>query len=198
MRIYLLSDQQEYTRIIIPWPIFHSPLTSDLRFFVQGRILNSISDSKLIFCMRKYLCYTNRNIQEPWPVFHGLLTSDLGQIFKVKIFVQGRILISVNGSMFIFHLRMHLYETSSTIQEPWPHDLYYMVGWLQTLANFPWLRFLWQVHSDVLLMVISWYFTRGFTSVRPTGSALIPRVHGSRICFHSKGSCPRVGLEINI
>ena len=37
---------------------------------------------------------------------------------KVKIFVQDRILSSTNGSKFIFHIRMYLYETSRNIQEP--------------------------------------------------------------------------------
>ena len=53
---------------------------------------------------------------------HDLITyisrsTDFGQIIKVKIFVQGRILIS-NGSKLIFHMRMYLYETSRNIQEP--------------------------------------------------------------------------------
>ena len=52
---------------------------------------------------------------------------DFGQIIKVKIFVQGRILISTNGSKLIFYERMYLYETSRNIQQPWPHDLYFMV-----------------------------------------------------------------------
>ena len=46
------------------------------------------------------------------------LTSDFGQIIKVKIFVQARILSSTNGSKLIFHMRMYLYETSRNIQEP--------------------------------------------------------------------------------
>ena len=58
---------------------------------------------------------------------HGPLTSDFGQIIKVKIFVQGRILSSTTGSKLIFHMRMYLYETSRSIQEPWPHDLYHTV-----------------------------------------------------------------------
>ena len=45
------------------------------------------------------------------------LTSVLGQIIKVKIFVQGRILSSNNGSKLIFHIRMYLYETSRNVQE---------------------------------------------------------------------------------
>ena len=32
-----------------------------------------------------------------WPIFHGPLTSDFGQIIKVKIFVQGRILSSTSS-----------------------------------------------------------------------------------------------------
>ena len=84
-----------------------------VKIFVQGRISRPIKDSKLIFHMRMYLYETSRNIQEPWPIFHGPLTSDFGQIIKVKIFVQGRILSSTNGSKLIFHIRMYLYETSS-------------------------------------------------------------------------------------
>ena len=49
------------------------------------------------------------------PIFHGPLTLDFGQIIKVKIFVQGRILSSTNGSNLIFHMRMYLYETSRNI-----------------------------------------------------------------------------------
>ena len=43
---------------------------------------------------------------------------DFGQIIKVKIFAQGRILSSTNGSKLVFHMRMYLYETSRNIQEP--------------------------------------------------------------------------------
>ena len=106
-----------------------------------------------------------------WPIFHGPLTSDFGQIIKVEIFVQGRISRHINGSKLIVHMRMYLHETSRIIQEPWPHDLYIFFCWLQILANFPWLRFLSQVDSWALLMVASWYFTSGFTSVRPAASA---------------------------
>ena len=51
-------------------------------------------------------------------VFHGPLTSDFGQIIKVKIFVQGRMLSSTSGSKLIFRMRIYLYETSRNIQEP--------------------------------------------------------------------------------
>ena len=47
---------------------------------------------------------------------------------------------------------MYLYETSRNIQEPWPHDLYFTVCWLQTLADVPWLIFLSSVDSSALLM----------------------------------------------
>ena len=53
-----------------------------------------------------------------WPIFHGPLTSDLGQIIKGKIFVQGRILISTNGSKLMFYMRMYLCKTSRETQEP--------------------------------------------------------------------------------
>ena len=36
-----------------------------VKIFVQGRILNSTDDSKLIFHMRMYLSETSRIIQEP-------------------------------------------------------------------------------------------------------------------------------------
>ena len=49
---------------------------------------------------------------------HGPLTSDFGQIFTVKIFVQGRISSSTNGSKLIFCMKMYLYETSRNIHEP--------------------------------------------------------------------------------
>ena len=41
---------------------------------------------------------------------------------EVKIFVQGRISRSVNGSKLIFHMRMYLYETSRNIQYK-THDI---------------------------------------------------------------------------
>ena len=56
---------------------------------------------------------------------HDLMTyiswstvSDFGQIIKVKIFVQGRILRPINGSKLMFHMRVYLYETSRNKQEP--------------------------------------------------------------------------------
>ena len=49
---------------------------------------------------------------------YGPLTSDFGQIIKVKIFVQGRILNFTNVSKLIFHMRMYLYETSRNILDP--------------------------------------------------------------------------------
>ena len=52
---------------------------------------------------------------------------------KVEIFIQGSISRPINGSKLIFHMRMYLYETSRTIQEPWPHDLYFTVHWLQII-----------------------------------------------------------------
>ena len=45
-------------------------------------------------------------------------STDFGQIIKVKLFVQGRISRSVNGSKLIFHVRMYLFETSRSTQEP--------------------------------------------------------------------------------
>ena len=37
---------------------------------------------------------------------------------QVKFFVQDRISRPINGSKFIFYMRMYLYETSRNIQEP--------------------------------------------------------------------------------
>ena len=50
-----LWDQQEYTRAMTSWPIFHSRLSSDfgqiikVKIFVQGRSSKPINGSKLIF-----------------------------------------------------------------------------------------------------------------------------------------------------
>ena len=90
-------------------------------------------------------------------------------IDQVKIFVQGRTSRPINGSKLIFHMRMYLYETSRNIQEPWPHDLYFMVHWLQTLVRLSRLSFLSKVESQDLLMVASWYFIWGCPSMRPAG-----------------------------
>ena len=86
---------------------------------------------------------------------------------QVKIFVQGRISKPINGSKLIFHLRMYLYETSRNIQKQWPHDLYFTVHWLRTLARLSRLRFLSKVES--LMVAASWYFICGCTSMRPAG-----------------------------
>ena len=92
MRMYLLWNQQDYTRAMTSWHIFHDPLTSDfgqiikVKIFVQGRSSSSTSGSKLIFHnMRMYFYETSRNLQEPclmtcisqsaefrlWSIFHG-------------------------------------------------------------------------------------------------------------------------------
>ena len=39
---------------------------------------------------------------------------------QVNIFVQGRISRPINGSKLIFHMSMYLFETSRSMQEPWP------------------------------------------------------------------------------
>ena len=70
--------------------------------------------------MRPAGIYKSHDLMTSLPIFHGPLTSDLSQIIKVKIFVQGRILSSTNGSKLIFHLRMYLYEASRNIEDPWP------------------------------------------------------------------------------
>ena len=81
-----------------------------VEIFVHGRISRHINGSKLIFRIRMYLYETSRNMQEPYLVtlFHVTLTSDFGKIIKVKIFFQGRILSSTNGSKLMFYMRMHL------------------------------------------------------------------------------------------
>ena len=58
-----------------------------------------------------------------------LQSADLGlrPDIKVKSFVQGGILSSINGSKLIFHMRVYPYETSRDIQETWSHDLYFTV-----------------------------------------------------------------------
>ena len=88
---------------------------------------------------------------------------------QVKIFGQGRISRPINGSKLIFHMRMYLYETSRNIQKPWPHDLYFMVHWLWTLARLSRLGFLSKVESQDLLTVASWYFVWICISMRPAG-----------------------------
>ena len=55
-----------------------------------------------------------------WIKFYGLLTSDFRQIIKAKVFVQGRILSSINSSKLIFHKRMYVYETTGMYKS---HDL---------------------------------------------------------------------------
>ena len=103
MSMYLW-DQQEYTRAMTSWPIFHGPLTSVfgqiimVKIFVQGRILSSTNVSKLIFHVRMSLYEASRNIQDPWPIFHSLLTSDFGQFSMVKIFVISTFWSSVDGT----------------------------------------------------------------------------------------------------
>ena len=99
----------------------------------------------------------------------SVCTSVRLSIDQVKIFVQGRISRPINGSKLIFHMRVYLYETSRNIQEPWPHDLYFTVHWLRTLARWSRLRFLSKVESQDLLMVADWYFIWWCISLRPAG-----------------------------
>ena len=89
---------------------------------------------------------------------------------QVKTFGQSRISRPINGSKLVFLTRISIYETSRNIQEPWPHDLYFMVHWLRILARLSRLRFLSKVESqDQLLMVASWYFIWGCIFMRPAG-----------------------------
>ena len=146
-----LWGQQEYKRHDFMTYI-SGPLTSDfgqiikVKIFVPCRFSRPINGSKLILHMRVYLCEVSRNIQQLcvylWPIFHRPLILDFVQIIKVKIFVQGRILSSTNGSKLIFYMCMCLYKTSWKIQEQWPNDLHFTVCWLKTVANFLWLRLL--------------------------------------------------------
>ena len=103
-----------------------------VNIFVQGRISRPFNGSKKIFHMRMYLWdqqeYTRA--MTSWSIFHGPLTSDFGQIIKVKIFVQGRILTSTNGSKLIFHMMMNLYETSRIYKS---HDF---MTFISQSANF--------------------------------------------------------------
>ena len=47
-------------------------------------------------------------------------STDFGQMCKVKIFVQGRILSSTNGSKLIFHMRMYSMRPAGIYKS---HDL---------------------------------------------------------------------------
>ena len=55
------------------------------------------------------------------------------------------------------------------------HDRMTNISWSATFRrwDFPWLRFFSSVDGSKLI------FYRGFTSVRPAGPAVIPRVHAS-------------------
>ena len=186
MRIYLW-EEQEYTRAMTSWPIFHGPLTL-VKIFGPGRISRPVSGSKLIFHTWLYFYEMSRNLQKPWPcdlyfmvhwfrlrflaqvdsqnllviessfftwgyismrgagmiswpIFHSQLTSDFGHFSKVKFFVQGRIWSPISVSKLIFFIRMYLYEASRNTQEIWPHDLYFTVHCLRTLAILSKLRF---------------------------------------------------------
>ena len=96
-------------------------------------------------------------------------TSVRPSVDQVKIFVQSRISRPINGSKLICHMRMYLFETSRNIQEPWPHDLYFTVHWLRTLARLSRLRWFSKVESQDLSMVASWYFIWRCISMRPAG-----------------------------
>ena len=73
MRIYLYETSRNIQEPWPSWPIFYSPLTSDLgqiikvKIFGQGRISRPINGRKLIFHVRIYLYETSWIIQEPWP-----------------------------------------------------------------------------------------------------------------------------------
>ena len=107
-----------------------------------------------------YLCETSKNIQELWPqnlyfMVHWFLT---GQIVKVKIFVQGRMLSSTNGSKLIFLMRMYCYETSKNIPEPWPHDLNIDLCTLDTFLVYTKTvsKFMYCFHLSYDVAVIQW------------------------------------------
>ena len=75
-------------------------MTSDFGQIIKVKIFSKVEYQDLLivvswyFIWVSYLYETSRNIRAmiSWPIFHGPLTSDFGQISKVKIFVQGRIL----------------------------------------------------------------------------------------------------------
>ena len=66
IRNVFLWDQQEYTKVMSSWSIFHGLLTSDFGQFsmvdisVIGRFLSSADGSKLIYYQKLYLCETSR------------------------------------------------------------------------------------------------------------------------------------------
>ena len=158
-----------------------------VKIFVQGRISRPINGSKLIFHMRLHLYETSRNIQAPWPhdlyfMVHWLWT--LARLPKWRFWstVESQDLRMVARSYFTWGCKsmytramtyIDLYFTSDPIYVYWVQD--FTVCWLQTLADFPWLRFSSSVDSLALLMEASWSFTRGFISVRPAASAFMPR-----------------------
>ena len=67
---------------------------------------------------------------------------------EVKISGQDRISRPINGSKFIFHTRIYLYETSRNTQEPWLPDLYFTVHWLRALVRLSRLRFLAKLEAE--------------------------------------------------
>ena len=184
MRIYLYETSRNIQE---PWP-------HDLYFVVHWlrtlarlsrlRFLSKLESQGLLMVASWYFIWwcifeTSRNIQEPWP--HDLYFTiywlrTLARLSKLRCLpkVESQDLLMVASWYFIE--RMYLYETSRTIQRPWPPDLYFTVCWLQTLADFPWLIFSSSVHAWALLMVAR-YFIRGFTSVTPAASAFMPSVH---------------------
>ena len=130
------------------------PSVERVKIFVQGRISRSINGSELIFhVMRMYLFEISREytrVITSWTMFYSPLTSDFGQIIKFKISSNN----GNNGDKLIFYIRMYLYETSRTIQEPWRHDLYFTVCWRQNLASFSWLRFLYPATQKVAVYYV--------------------------------------------
>ena len=116
-----------------------------IKIFVQGRISRPVKSSKLIFHNEDVSLWDQQEYtiaMTSWPIFLAPLTSDFGQIIKVMILskVESQDLLVVASWYFIWICRSIIYQQEYT--SAWPPNLYFMVCWLQTLAEFPWLRFL--------------------------------------------------------
>ena len=123
---------------LAPWGhrAFGLSVHAYVRLLTRLRFLSKVESQDLLMVASRYFIWACISLR-PAGIYksHDImtyisgcpLTSDFGQIIKVRIFVQDRILTSTNGSKLIFHIRMYLCETIRYIQEPWPHDLYFTV-----------------------------------------------------------------------
>ena len=124
-----------------PWPC-------DLYFMVHWfrlRFLAQVDSQNLLVVESSFFTWGYISIRGAgmisWPIFHSPLTLYFGEFSKVKFFVQGRIWSPISVSKLIFFITMYLYDASRNTQEIWPHDLYFTVHWLRTLAILSKLRF---------------------------------------------------------